>query len=71
MGKSEAYLVSVLAIWRLGAVHVPLFTAFAPPAIGFRLAAAGCRAVICDADQALTASRSAPPLKRRDDRLSR
>ena len=33
MGKSLAYLVTVLAIWRVGAVHVPLFTAFATPAI--------------------------------------
>jgi acetyl-CoA synthetase len=52
MGKSEVYLVSVLAIWRLGAVHVPLFTAFAPPAINFRLAASSTRAVICDESQA-------------------
>jgi acetyl-CoA synthetase len=51
MKKSEAYIVSVMAIWRLGAVHVPLFTAFAPPAIGFRLAAADCRAVISDSEQ--------------------
>lgn len=31
MGKSVEYLLALLAIWRLGAVHVPLFTAFAPP----------------------------------------
>jgi acetyl-CoA synthetase len=52
MGKSEAYLVSVLAIWRLGAVQVPLFTAFAPPAIAYRLRASDCSTVICDAGQA-------------------
>jgi acetyl-CoA synthetase len=51
MGKSREYLVTVMAIWRLGAVHVPLFTAFAPPAIGFRLTASRCRFVICDATQ--------------------
>lgn len=51
MGKSEAFVVSLLAIWRLGATHVPLFTAFAPPAIAFRLTAANARAVIADADQ--------------------
>jgi len=33
MGKSAQYLIALLGIWRLGAVHVPLFTAFAPPAI--------------------------------------
>jgi acetyl-CoA synthetase len=51
MGKSRAYLVTLLGIWRLGAVHVPLFTAFAPPAIAFRLAGSGARAVVCDAGQ--------------------
>jgi acetyl-CoA synthetase len=28
MGKSVEYLVTLIAIWRLGAVHVPLFTPF-------------------------------------------
>jgi acetyl-CoA synthetase len=51
MGKSRSYLVTVLAIWRLGAVHVPLFTAFAPPAIAMRLNASAARLVICDAAQ--------------------
>ncbi|MET0338591.1 MAG: AMP-binding protein, partial [Caulobacter sp.] len=51
MGKSAEYLVTLLAIWRLGAVHVPLFTAFAPPAIEFRLKAANCKLVVCDAAQ--------------------
>lgn len=51
MGKSTAYLVTVMAIWRLGAVHVPLFTAFAPPAIAFRLGASHCKLVVCDPAQ--------------------
>lgn len=51
MGKSRAYLVTVMAIWRLGAVHVPLFTAFAPPAVAFRLQACGAALVFCDAAQ--------------------
>jgi acetyl-CoA synthetase len=51
MGKSRAYLVTVMAIWRLGAVHVPLFTAFAPPAVAQRLIASRCRLVISDAAQ--------------------
>ncbi|MBA5689957.1 AMP-binding protein [Rugamonas apoptosis] len=48
MGKSRALLVALVGIWRLGAVHVPLFTAFAPAAIAMRLDASGARAVICD-----------------------
>uniref|UniRef100_UPI0024537E59 AMP-binding protein n=1 Tax=Nocardia brasiliensis TaxID=37326 RepID=UPI0024537E59 len=39
MAKSADLVVALLAIWRRGAVHVPLFTAFAPPAIAFRLEA--------------------------------
>lgn len=51
MGKSREYLVALMGIWRLGAVHVPLFTAFAPAAIEFRLSRSGAKAVICDAGQ--------------------
>ena len=51
MGKSADLVVALLGIWRRGAVHVPLFTAFAPPAIGFRLQASGAKVVVADADQ--------------------
>jgi len=51
MGKSRSYLVTLMGIWRLGAVHVPLFTAFAPPAIGFRLQSCNARLVVADAGQ--------------------
>lgn len=52
MGKSADYLTALLAIWRLGAVVVPLFTAFAPPAIAYRLRASQAKATICDGAQA-------------------
>ncbi|MET7767599.1 AMP-binding protein [Nocardia sp. NPDC005366] len=52
MSKSADLLVALLGIWRRGAVHVPLFTAFAPPAIGLRLTASHTVLVIADADQA-------------------
>lgn len=51
MGKSADYVIALLGIWRLGAVHVPLFTAFAPAAIALRLQASDARAVICDETQ--------------------
>lgn len=51
MGKSEELIVTMLGIWRLGAVHVPLFTAFAPPAIVARLLPSKTKVVICDAGQ--------------------
>lgn len=51
MGKSRQLPVVLLAIWRLGAVHVPLFTAFAGPAIALRLRSARARVLIADEDQ--------------------
>lgn len=51
MGKSVDYLVTLLGIWRLGAVHVPLFTAFAPPAIALRVHGSAAKAIVCDAVQ--------------------
>lgn len=51
MGKSWSYLTMLMAIWRLGAVHVPLFTAFGSEAIAFRLNAGGCKLVVCDSSQ--------------------
>lgn len=51
MSKSAELVVAVLAIWRLGAVQVPLFTAFAPPAIAARITGNGTKIVIADAGQ--------------------
>ena len=52
MGKSAELVVALLGIWRRGAVHVPLFTAFAAPAIAMRLEASAAKVVVTDADQA-------------------
>ncbi|MEO9016933.1 MAG: AMP-binding protein, partial [Mycobacterium sp.] len=51
MGKSAELVVMLLAIWRRGAVHVPLFTAFAWPAIELRLTASAAKVIITDANQ--------------------
>ena len=51
MGKSAELVVALLGIWRRGAVHVPLFTAFAPAAIAFRLARSGAKVIVADEDQ--------------------
>lgn len=51
MGKSRDLPTALLGIWRRGAVHVPLFTAFAPPAIAFRLESSEAKFVVVDADQ--------------------
>ncbi|MGV9928647.1 AMP-binding protein [Nocardia rhamnosiphila] len=52
MGKSAELVIALLGIWRRGAVHVPLFTAFATPAITQRVQASGARLIIADAEQA-------------------
>jgi acetyl-CoA synthetase len=51
MSKGEDYLVTLLAIWRLGAVYLPLFTAFAPLAVEMRLASSGAKLIVTDAAQ--------------------
>lgn len=51
MAKSADFVSTVLAIWRRGAVHVPLFTAFAPPAIQLRVEGGQAKAIVADADQ--------------------
>lgn len=47
--KTPELLIALLAIWRLGAVYVPLFTAFGPVAIGYRLRHSDARVVVTDA----------------------
>jgi acetyl-CoA synthetase len=51
MGKSVDLLTVLLGIWRVGAVYVPLFTAFAEAAVTDRLRRAQVRLVLADADQ--------------------
>ena len=51
MGKSSSLITVLLGIWRLGAVNVPLFTAFASPAVSVRLASSGATVVVADAAQ--------------------
>lgn len=51
MGKGFELVVTQLAVWRLGAVYVPLFTAFGPGGIAHRLGDAGAAAVVCDPTQ--------------------
>ncbi|MET0521211.1 MAG: AMP-binding protein [Jiangellaceae bacterium] len=51
MGKSAEYLATVVAILRIGAAHVPLFTAFAPPAVAMRLEGAAAKVVVTDSTQ--------------------
>jgi acetyl-CoA synthetase len=51
LGKGPELITTMIATWRLGAVYVPLFTAFATPAIDFRLRTANVQLVITDRTQ--------------------
>ncbi|MGC5249382.1 AMP-binding protein [Gordonia sp. DT219] len=51
MGKRTEIVVTLLALARLGAVYIPLFTAFATPAIEMRLRGGGAEVVVTEASQ--------------------
>ncbi|MEU0316096.1 AMP-binding protein [Nocardioides sp. NPDC006273] len=51
MGKDVDLPAVILGIWRLGAVYMPLFTAFAEAAVTDRLDQGGVRVVVTDGDQ--------------------
>ncbi|RAX14755.1 AMP-dependent synthetase [Pseudarthrobacter sp. AG30] len=52
MGKGPDLPALILGIWRLGAVYVPLFTAFAASTVADRVAAAAVRVIVTDPAQA-------------------
>ena len=70
--------VTALGMWRAGAVYVPLFTAFGPKAIEFRLGQCGASLVVTDTGQrskleevsncppVVTVSRGGQPVSARD-----
>src|SRR3954451_6791780 len=49
--KGPELVTTMMAVWRLGAVYVPLFTAFAGKAVEFRIRMADVRVVITDSAQ--------------------
>ncbi|MFW5417952.1 AMP-binding protein [Nocardiopsis sp. CNT-189] len=51
LGRGADLVATALAIWRLGAVHVPLFTALAPTAVRHRLTGSRTLLVVCDEQQ--------------------
>lgn len=51
MGKGVDLVTVLLGTWRVGAVYVPLFTAFAADAVAARLTAADVKVVVTDSEQ--------------------
>ena len=52
LGKEIELVLTVLAAWKIGAIYVPMFTAFGPKAIDYRLRDSGCSMVITNKEQA-------------------
>jgi acetyl-CoA synthetase len=61
--KSPELVVTLLAIWRIGAVHVPLFTAFGPDAVEYRVRHSGSQVLVTDADNAGKVASNRGPLE--------
>ena len=51
LSRRPELVVTLLALWRLGAVHVPLFTAFADGAIRLRVESARARLIVTEPGQ--------------------
>ena len=51
MEKTVQLPIVLVALWRLGAIEVPLFTAFAGPAIAVRVNGAEASLIVADVDQ--------------------
>ena len=49
--KMPELVITTLAVWRLGAAYVPLFTAFGPDAIDYRVSDSGTQVVVTNAAQ--------------------
>ncbi|MHA6258670.1 acyl-CoA synthetase [Sporosarcina sp. CAU 1771] len=52
LGKDMELIITVIATFKLGAIYVPLFTAFGPEAILHRLNDASCKVLITNKEQA-------------------
>ncbi|OUM90787.1 MAG: acetate--CoA ligase [Bacillus thermozeamaize] len=51
LGKDMELIMTALATWKLGAIYVPLFTAFGPEAIRHRLTNAECKILVTNEEQ--------------------
>lgn len=62
MSKSADLVFTLVGIWRLGAVHMPLFTAFAWPAIEMRINGGDAKVIVSDADQRVKLESATAPV---------
>ncbi len=52
LGKDMELILTVLATWKIGAIYVPMFTAFGPEALVYRLQDADCKILVTNKEQA-------------------
>ncbi|SFD43467.1 acetyl-CoA synthetase [Lentibacillus persicus] len=52
LGKDMALYITVLAAWKIGAIYVPLFTAFGPEALRHRMLDCDCKLLLTNKEQA-------------------
>ena len=52
LGKEVELIITVLATWKIGAIYVPMFTAFGPEAISYRINDAECKLLVSNQEQA-------------------
>lgn len=52
LGKDMELILTVIATWKIGAIYVPMFTAFGPEALTYRLNDSGCKLLVTNQEQA-------------------
>lgn len=52
LGKDMELIMTILATWKIGAIYVPMFTAFGPDALMYRLKDSGCKVLLTNKEQA-------------------
>ncbi|WP_245831741.1 acyl-CoA synthetase [Oceanobacillus senegalensis] len=52
LGKDMELYLTVLATWKIGAIYVPLFTAFGPEALSHRMSDCDCKILVTNKEQA-------------------
>ena len=63
LGKDMELIITVLATWKIGAVYVPMFTAFGPEAIKYRLEDCDCKILVTNQEQAKKVEKVSIPSK--------
>lgn len=64
LSKDLELVLTVLATWKIGAIYVPLFTAFGPDALEHRLTDCNCKVLVTNREQAAKLETNQVPVKK-------